>query len=87
MTCTLKSRIETLKEILNIVVLFNPMRIFFPIAVLSIGVALAWGIPIAIRGRGVSTGAMLGFTTGLLFFFLGLLAEQLSQIRRDRIDE
>ena len=79
--------IETLKEILNIVVLFNPMRIFFPIAVLSIGVALAWGIPIAIRGRGVSTGAMLGFTTGLLFFFLGLLAEQLSQIRRDRIDE
>lgn len=79
--------IETLKEILNIVVLFNPMRIFFPIALFSIFLAFAWGIPIALKGRGVSTGAMLGFTTGLLFFFLGLLAEQLSQIRKDRIDE
>lgn len=79
--------IETLKEILNIVVLFNPMRVFFPIAMVSIAIALAWGVPIALRGRGVSTGALLGFTTGLLFFFLGLLAEQLSQIRRDRIDE
>lgn len=79
--------IETLKEILNIVVLFNPMRIFFPIAIVCIALSLVWGVPIAWKGRGVSTGAMLGFTTGLLFFFLGLLAEQLSQIRKDQIDE
>jgi hypothetical protein len=79
--------IDTVKEILNIVVLFNPMRVFFPIAIASIALALVWGIPIALRGRGVSTGAMLGFTTGVLFFFLGLIAEQLSQIRKDSVNE
>lgn len=84
--CTLTA-VETVKEILNIVILFNPMRVFFPLAMVSMLAALAWGIPIALRGRGVSTGAMLGFTTGLLFFFLGLLAEQLSQIRKDSVDE
>ena len=86
-TISTLTAIETVKEILNIVILFNPMRVFFPIAFLSIAIALAWGVPIALRGRGVSTGAMLGFTTGLLFFFLGLLAEQLSQIRKDSVDE
>lgn len=86
-TISTLTAVETVKEILNIVILFNPMRVFFPIAVLSILAALAWGIPIALRGRGVSTGAMLGFTTGLLFFFLGLIAEQLSQIRKDSVDE
>lgn len=86
-TISTLTAIETVKEILNIVILFNPQRVFFPIAILSILAALAWGVPIALRGRGVSTGAMLGFTTGLLFFFLGLLAEQLSQIRKDSVDE
>jgi glycosyltransferase involved in cell wall biosynthesis len=86
-TISTLTAIETVKEILNIVILFNPMRVFFPIAFLSIAVAMAWGIPIVLRGRGVSTGAMLGVTTGLLFFFLGLLAEQLSQIRKDSVDE
>lgn len=86
-TISTLTAIDTVKEILNIVILFNPMRVFFPIAIVSIVAALAWGIPIALRGRGVSTGAMLGFTTGLLFFFLGLIAEQLSQIRKDSVDE
>ena len=86
-TISTLTAIDTVKEILNIVILFNPMRVFFPIAILSVVAALAWGIPIALRGRGVSTGAMLGLTTGLLFFFLGLIAEQLSQIRKDSVDE
>jgi len=86
-TISTLTAIETAKEILNIVVLFNPMRVFFPIAFLSITAALAWGIPIALNGRGISTGAMLGFTTGVLFFFLGLLAEQLSQIRKDSVND
>jgi len=86
-TISTMTAIDTVKEILNIVVLFNPMRVFFPIAIASIALALVWGVPIALRGRGVSTGAMLGFTTGVLFFFLGLIAEQLSQIRKDSVNE
>ncbi|MDP6908656.1 MAG: glycosyltransferase family 2 protein [Flavobacteriales bacterium] len=86
-TISTLTAIETVKEILNIVILFNPMRVFFTIAALSIAVSLAWGIPIVLRGRGVSTGAMLGFTTGMLFFFLGLIAEQLSQLRKNSVNE
>ncbi len=73
-------------EIINIVTLFNPMRIFLPLSLFFILIALAWEIPILIMGRGVSVGAMLGFITGLIFFLLGLIAEQLGNIRRLKIN-
>jgi glycosyltransferase involved in cell wall biosynthesis len=81
------SAIETVMEILNIVILFNPIRIFFPIAIFCIVGSLVWAIPIVVQGRGVSTGAMLGITTGMLFFSLGLIAEQLSQLRKRSVDD
>jgi len=86
-TISTLTAVETVEEILNIVVLFNPMRIFFPISIAAIVLAFAWGIPIVLRGRGISTAAMLSFSTGVLFFCLGLLAEQLSQIRKNSVDD
>ena len=86
-TITTVTAVETVREILNIVILFNPMRVFFPIAALSISASLVWGIPISLAGRGVSVGALLAFTTGILFFSLGLIAEQLSQIRKNSVNE
>jgi glycosyltransferase involved in cell wall biosynthesis len=83
-TITTKTAIETVKEILNIVVLFNPMRIFFPMAVLFFLAGLGWGIPILLMGRGLSVGAMLGLTTGIIFFMLGLIAEQLSSVLKSQ---
>lgn len=73
---------ETVKEILNMVVLFNPTRVFWPLAGVSLVAGVAWGLPIILQGRGVSVGAMLAILAGLIFFFLGLLAEQVSLIRR-----
>ena len=84
-TINTMTALETVKEILNIVVLFNPMRVFLPIAFSSIFVALLWGVPIVLKGRGVSTGALLGITTGIIFFLLGLLAEQLALIRKSQL--
>ena len=63
------------------------MRVFLPIAMVWILLAIVWGLPIIMKGRGVSTGAMLSFVSGVLFFGLGLLAEQLSQIRKNSVDE
>jgi glycosyltransferase involved in cell wall biosynthesis len=73
---------ETVLEILHILVLFNPMRIFLPASALCLLWGFAWGLPIILAKRGVSVGAMLAIVTGLIFFFLGLIAEQLSWIRR-----
>lgn len=82
-TISTRTAVETVREIVNIVVLFNPMRIFLPVSLVSLVLGVAWGLPIVLHGRGVSVGAMLAIVNGVIFFFLGLLAEQISLIRRD----
>jgi len=86
-TITTFTAIQTVMEIINIAMLFNPLRIFLSLSVLCIGFGFAWGIPILLRGRGVSVGAMLAIVTGLLFFFIGLIAEQLSAMRLGLLDK
>jgi glycosyltransferase involved in cell wall biosynthesis len=76
---------ETVIQVLNIALMFNPLRVFLPISAVCILAGLGWGIPIILLGRGVSVGAMLAIVTGLLFFVLGLLASQLSAIRMERL--
>jgi hypothetical protein len=76
---------ETVMQVLNISLMFNPLRVFLPISTVCILAGLGWGIPIILLGRGVSVGAMLAIVTGLLFFVLGLLASQLSAIRMERL--
>jgi hypothetical protein len=78
---------ETVIQVLNITLMFNPLRVFLPLSTLCVLAGLAWGIPIVMLGRGVSVGAMLAIVVGLLFFVLGLLASQLSAIRMERLRE
>jgi glycosyltransferase involved in cell wall biosynthesis len=85
-TITTFTAIQTVIEIINITMLFNPFRIFLPLSVLCIGFGFTWGIPILLRARGVSVGSMLAIVTGLLFFFIGLIAEQLSAMRLGMLD-
>ena len=72
---------QTVIEILSVVMLVNPLRIFLPLSIICISVGLLWGIPIMLAARGVSVGSMLAIVLGALFFFLGLIANQLSSIR------
>ncbi len=81
-TISTRTAFETLLEILNLVMLFNPLRIFLPLSILCILIGLIWGLPFIVLGRGVSVGAMLAIVSGLLMFTIGLVSEQLSQIRR-----
>jgi glycosyltransferase involved in cell wall biosynthesis len=85
-TITTFTAIQTVMEIINIAMLFNPLRIFLSLSVVCIGFGFVWGIPILMRARGVSVGAMLAIVTGLLFFFIGLIAEQLSAMRLGLLD-
>ncbi|OFY85733.1 MAG: hypothetical protein A3F72_12340 [Bacteroidetes bacterium RIFCSPLOWO2_12_FULL_35_15] len=81
-TISTLTAIDTLREILNIVLLFNPMKIFVPLSILLFLGGVLWGTPIVLAGKGVSVGAMLFIISGLIFFFLGLLAEQISLMRK-----
>jgi glycosyltransferase involved in cell wall biosynthesis len=74
---------QTLIEVINIIMLFNPLKIFLPLAAVCIAVGILWGIPYVVMGHGVSVGSMLAIVIGALFFFLGLLASQLSAIRME----
>ncbi|HZV68619.1 MAG TPA: glycosyltransferase family 2 protein [Saprospiraceae bacterium] len=83
-TIGMQTAFQTVMEIVNILVLFNPMKIFLPISALTLIITLIWGVPLVIAGRGISTGTLLGIISTLIFFFLGLITEQLSQIRRNQ---
>jgi glycosyltransferase involved in cell wall biosynthesis len=86
-TISASTAFETIKEIMNIVVLFNPLRIFFPIAFFCISFGILWGLPFILLGRGVSNGAIITILSGIIFFTLGLIAEQLSMIRKKDIND
>jgi hypothetical protein len=67
--------------------LFNPMRVFMPIALFLLVFGIVWELPFLFSGMGVSVGAMLLIVSGLLFFFLGLMTEQLATIRKALIEK
>ena len=82
---TTRTALDTVMEVLHIITLFNPMRIFLPLALVCASVGVVWGgTMLVIRNEGVSVGALLAMTTGVLCFALGLIAEQLSAIRKSR---
>ncbi|MFH2101948.1 MAG: glycosyltransferase family 2 protein [Chloroflexota bacterium] len=86
-TISVMTAFETILEILNIAMLFNPMRIFLPVSFLSIIAGTIWGLPIILAGRGVSVGALAAIVVGAIFFCIGLIAEQLSAIRISHLDQ
>ncbi len=74
---------NTLMEIINIAMVLKPMRVIMPASAFSVAVGVLWGIPFVVMGHGVSTGSLLAIVTGLILFVVGLLAEQLSLIRKE----
>ncbi len=79
---TMKTAFHTIYEVFNIIILFNPIRIFMPIALTAIILGILWDIPIFLRGNGISVGAMLSIMFGVISLFFAVIAEQLSQIRK-----
>jgi len=86
-TINTTTALETVFQILNIVALFNPGRIFFPLGAGFVLFGLVWGMPFILRDEGVSVGTMLLLVFGLIFFLVGLIAEQVAQLRRGQIGE
>jgi hypothetical protein len=85
-TVSVATGLDTIILILRIAALFNPLRIFVPASVL-IGVAgVLWGIPYALAGHGISVGSTLAIITSILLFGIGLLCDQVSQLRLERFE-
>jgi len=86
-TINLFTAFDTILQILNISVLFNPLKVFLPASLFFIVIGFLWGIPFVIMGRGVSVGAMLSILAGLIFFAIGLIAHQLSALRMQLLNQ
>jgi len=73
---------QTVMEILNIITLFNPMKIFLTISIVFFIAGFGWGMKFFLADDGISIGSSLLLTISVLVFLLGLIAEQLAAIRK-----
>jgi len=82
----IKDGIRFLMIILKICTLFSPLRIFVPISVSIFGSGLFWyGYTWFCKGRFTNMGALL-FSTSIIIFLMGLISEQISQIRFEKTE-
>ena len=77
-----RTALDTVIQILNIVMVFDPLRIFGSLGLVIFIAGCLWAIPFLIVGEGLSVLAMLTIMTGFLMIMLGLIAEQLAEIRK-----
>jgi len=90
-----KSKIKLVKDgsrflliIIKIATLFSPMRVFLPVSVIMFLAGLGWGLfkIFFMEGRYGPTSAML-MTVAVVVFMVGLVSEQVAQLRFERTDE
>lgn len=86
-TVSVSTGFQTLMLIIRLAALFAPLRVFLPLSLLAGLVGLGWGIPYALSGRGISVGAMLAIVTAVLLFALGIICDQISQLRLERYED
>lgn len=80
------SGFETLLLILRLATLFEPLRLFVSTSLMFMAAGFLYAIPYALLGRGVSVGAALLILTGVQILFVGLIADQISSLRKERFE-
>ena len=79
-----KDGTKTFLLIFRIIMLFNPLKIFFPASIFFILVGLGFGIyGYFIAGRFSNSATVLSIL-GMFLFFIGLVADQISMLNRKR---
>lgn len=77
-----KHGFQSILLILRVIMIFNPLKIFLPISIFLLVIGTLFSLyGIFIYGRFPSTGVII-IVTGILTFFNGLLADQISNIKR-----
>ncbi len=75
---------KTMLLIFRIIMLFNPLKIFFPASL----IAIFWGAALGTYGYFLvgrfSNSAIILVTLGMFLFFIGLVADQIAMLNRKR---
>ncbi len=77
-----KDGTKTIMLILRIIMLFNPLKIFFPASLLITAAGIIFGIYGYITVSRFSNGAIVLTILGMFLFFIGLVADQISILNR-----
>lgn len=81
-TIGLRDALATVRAIINMVMLFHPLNLFLPAAISLAAFGLLWTARCYLINHVVSQGAAVLLLSALFTLLLGLLAEQLADLRR-----
>lgn len=73
---------KTLLLLLRIIMLFNPLKVFFPASLISFIVGIIYGVTGYILFGRFSNGGVVLTMLGMFLFFIGLMADQISILNR-----
>lgn len=79
-----KDGTKTFLLLFRIVMLFNPLKVFFPGSVLFSLIGIIWGIHGYLVYNRFSNSAIIVLTLGMFLFFFGLLADQIALLNRKK---
>jgi len=89
-----KSKISILRDgvrflliMMKVIMLFAPLRVFLPISFLSFVLGITYGGYKIIVDHHFTPATLLLLVTSLLTFLMGLIGEQIAQLRLIRVDE
>jgi glycosyltransferase involved in cell wall biosynthesis len=78
----------TLQLVMRIIVLFEALKVFTTLGAAMIVPGLVYGLAIALtRGQGFPTLAGTLVISGVLTFFMGIVADQVVELRKERFEE
>ena len=79
-----KDGTKTILLIMRIIMLFNPLKIFFPASIVFFLFGVTFGVYGYFLAGRFSNGAILLTMLGMFLFFIGLIADQVSMLNRKR---
>lgn len=83
-----KDGLRTIKLLINLLILFNAFNFFTTLSLLQIIPATIYGIYIALLNKmGFPIFASIFIISGVFTFFIGILAEQITALRKEKFEE
>jgi glycosyltransferase involved in cell wall biosynthesis len=80
----LRDGMDTVLLVLRLTTLLDPFRVFGPASIFLFLFGVAWGLRYLLMGRGLSMASLFLLVSSVMVFFFGLLADQISSLRRER---
>jgi glycosyltransferase involved in cell wall biosynthesis len=78
----MKDGSKTILLLLRIIMLFNPLKIFFPASLIILLLGLGWGIAGYILTDRLPNSSLIILMMSIFVFFVGLLADQIALLNR-----